>query len=445
MLYSKILLFYFMSESPSREEVLKARFAIEYIKNPLLERFLRYVKVHTTSDENAPEGKKPSTDIQLNLAKLLFKELQELGVPASNVSLDEHGCVLAKIPATPGYENCPSIIFNSHMDTSCACSGENVKPQIHENYDGKPLNIGNGIIIDQENSPSIKSAIGDTVITSDGSTLLGADDKCGVSEIMTLVDVLLNHQKDINHGPIEVMFNCDEEIGNGTLYFPKDKVDSKIGFTIDGDVEGSLEYENFNAYTYIANFIGRSCHTGSARGKFANAAVMASTFVSMLPRSESPEATDGRYGFYCPISIKGEHESAKVVLILRDFDMNGLKRRIATCDAIAKAVEAMFPGGKVETIAKLGYLNMYDKLKDHPEVIDNVKLAFNRVNVKTFVNPIRGGTDGSTMTSKYDIMTPNLYTGSDGFHSRYEWAALGQMISMVQVMIEIVKIYAEKK
>ena len=209
----------------SREEIIKARFAIDYIKKPLLERFLRYVKVHTTSSENAPEGQKPSTEIQLDLAKLLFKELQELGVPASNVSLDEHGCILAKIPATPGYEKCPSIIFNSHMDTSCACSGENVKPQIHENYDGSPLNIGNGIIINQENSPSIKSAIGDTIITSDGSTLLGADDKCGVSEIMTLVDVLLNHQKNINHGPIEIMFNCDEEIGHGTMYFHESKVD----------------------------------------------------------------------------------------------------------------------------------------------------------------------------------------------------------------------------
>lgn len=435
-----------MSNCPTqdRQELLKKRFAIEYIRKPLLERFLRYVQIHTTSSEDAPPDQKPSTEIQLDLARILYKELQELGISSDNISLDEHGFVLAKIPATPGYENCPSILFNSHMDTSCACSGKDVKPQIHENYDGQPINVGNGVVIDPKVMPSIKTAIGDTVITSDGSTLLGADDKCGVSEIMTFVDVILNHEK-FDHGPIEIMFNCDEEIGHGTMYFPESKVASKIAFTVDGDFEGNLEYENFNAYSVVVDFKGIPCHPGSARGKMVNAIEMAASYVSLIPKQETPETTDLRQGFYCPVLIKGELETAQVSFILRDFDMQEMQRRIEACKTFAKAVEAMYPGGVVTVHEKLSYLNMYDKLKEHPDIIETVKTAFINANVIPKETLIRGGTDGCQMTSNFGIMTPNLYTGSDGFHSKFEWAALGQMISMVQVLLEIAKLYAQRK
>ncbi|OHT10092.1 Peptidase T [Tritrichomonas foetus] len=426
----------------SREEVLKSRFAIDYIKQPLLDRFIRYVKVHTTSSEEAPEDQKPSTKIQFDLANILVEELKALGI--EDVTIDEHACVIAKVPGSPGLENLEPILFNSHMDTSCACSGENVNPQIHENYDGGKIELKDGIILDPKIHTNLMTAIGDTVITSDGTTLLGADDKSGISEIMTMLDVILNHEK-IPHCPLEIMFSCDEEIGRGTQYFPKEKIKSKVGFTVDGDVEGSIEYENFNAYTVIVNFKGVSAHTGYARGKLANAVTMASTFVSMLPRTESPEATDGRYGFYCPISIKGELESAQVVLILRDFQMSGIERRIEACRSFARAVEAMYPGSSVEVVSKLGYLNMYDKLQHHPEVIQNLSLALQNAGIEPKPVPIRGGTDGSTLTSKYDIMTPNIFTGSDNFHSRYEWSALGQMIGSVRVLIELVKIYSAHK
>ena len=425
-----------------RSTVLQSRFSISYISKPLLDRFLRYVKIHTTSDEDAAEDKKPSSDRQFDLARLLVDELKEIGV--EDVNIDEHACVLARIPASPGYESCQSIIFNSHIDTSSACSGENVKPQIHENYDGGVIKVGNGVFLDPAMNPSLLSAKGDTIITADGTTLLGADDKCGIAEIMTMLDVVLNHEK-IPHGPFEVMFNADEEIGRGTLYFPADKVKSKIGFTVDGDTEGSYEHVNFNAYTVVAKFTGISAHTGYARGKMVNAVSMASSFINMLPKVESPEATDGKYGFYCPISVKGEFETAEAIVLLRDFSMDGMNRRINACYEFGKAIEAMYPGGRVEIVPKYGYSNMDDKLKDHPEIILNVVTAMQRVGINPRDTLIRGGTDGSTMTTQYDIMTPNIFTGSDNFHSKYEWAAHGQMIGCVQVLIELVKIYAGNK
>ena len=424
-----------------RSAVLKSRFCISYIRKPLLERFLRYVKIHTTSDSNTPEDKKPSTDRQFDLARLLADEIREIGV--DDVSIDEHACVFARIPATPGYEGCDSIIFNSHLDTSPACSGENVNPKIHENYDGGVIEIGNGIYLDPDQNPSLDFAKGDTIITADGTTLLGADDKCGIAEIMTMLDVVLNHEK-IPHGPFEVMFNADEEIGRGTMYFPTDKIKSKIGFSVDGGTEGSYEHINFNAFTVIAKFTGVAAHKGYARGKLVNAISMASSFINMLPRTESPEATDGKYGFYCPRSVKGVCETAKVVLILRDFSMDGINRRIQACKDFGKAIEAMYPGGIVEIIPKYGYSNMDDVIKNHPEIIENVVDAMKRVGIEPRNTLIRGGTDGSSMTINYDIMTPNIFTGSYNFHSKYEWAALGQMIGSVQVLLELVKIYACK-
>ncbi|KAH0794736.1 Peptidase T [Histomonas meleagridis] len=428
--------------SAERIAVVKERLEQKEIKEPLLERFLRYVKIHTTSDSELAGTKKPSTERQFVLGNLLLEELRALGVP--DVTIDEHCYVIGKIPATKGYENVPSIAFMSHVDTAEDAPGENVNPQIHENYDGSILEVGNGVFIDPKTTPQITKCIGDTIITSDGTTLLGGDDKCGVSEIMTAVDYMLNISP-FPHGPIEVIFNSDEETGHGTDYFPTDKITSRIAYTVDGDLEGNYSYENFNATTVKLTFHGFACHTGYAYRKLINANFMASSFVSMLPTDELPESTNGKEGFYFVRNINGNVETANVGLFLRDFDKKGIESRIETVKQLAKAVEAKFKGGKVDVEVIPSYSNMYDALKKDMRVVEFLEKAIVKAGIVPCVDPIRGGTDGATMSTEYGILTPNIYTGSDNFHSKAEFACLAQMIGVVRTIVELIKIWAESK
>lgn len=387
----------------------------------LLQRFLRYVKIWTTSDvEAADSGLQPSTERQIDLAKLLYSELKaildENEVDGYELQLTEHCYLCARIPCSRGMEKIESVGFLAHMDTAMDAPGENVNPVL-ENKDD------------------------DIIIKTDGSTLLGADDKAGISEIITALEIVLKEK--IPHGQIEIIFSPDEETGHGMDNVPLDWIQSKVCYTVDGGELGEIEAECFNAYKAEVTFTGLAVHTGYARGKLANAVTMASSFVSMLPRSESPEATDGYLGFYAPISIEGAMEKAKVTLLLRDFSSEGMKGRKDCIEHFAAAVSAQFPLGSVEVEFTEQYRNMREKLDESPFVMENLKQAVKNAGVEPVMKPIRGGTDGSRLT-ELGIPTPNIFTGGHNFHSRYEWSSLNQMCYTVKTIVELIKIFSFK-
>ncbi len=412
----------------------------EQLKTSLLERFARYAAIGSQSDlARADSGIIPSSDCQKDIARSIAGELRALGL--SDVTLDDNFYVIARIPATPGLEAAPSFGLSAHFDTASDAPGDNVKPRIHRDWDGSPIVLSGGFTLDPADNPDLAKCVGHTIITSDGTTLLGADDKAGVAGIVTLAEYLIAHP-EVAHGPVEILFSPDEETGHGMDKVPLGLLKSKAFYTIDGGHEGELETECFNAWKTELEFTGISLHTGYARGKMVNAASMAAAFVNSLPAQESPEATDGHYGFYAPIMIEGKIESARVTLFLRDFDRAGMERRLDTVDALARAIEARFPGGKVEVKRTMQYLNMKEKLDAAPEVRAKLETAAARAGVSTYSKPIRGGTDGSRLT-EMGIPTPNVFTGGHNFHSRTEWASLDQMMNMLRTLIELAKCWGE--
>jgi len=387
----------------------------------MLDRFVRYAGFGTQSNmEKADAGLFPSTECQKEFAKVLADEMRTMGL--SGVELDENFYILAKIPASSGLEGKPSFGLCAHYDTASDAPGDNVKPRIHRNWDGKPIRLEAGFILDPAKDENLASCTGDTIVTSDGTTLLGADDKAGVAGILTLAEYLLAHP-EVPHGPIEILFSPDEETGHGMDHVPLSKLASKAFYTVDGGQEGEIETECFNAWKSELSFTGIAAHLGTARGKMVNAASMAAAFVTALPARESPETTDGYYGYFCPLEIKGSTENASVLVFLRDFDSDSMKRRLERIEAIARAVEAQFPGGKIEVKHTCQYLNMKQKLDEAPEVADLLLEAARRAGVEPYMKPIRGGTDGSRLTEK-GIPTPNLFTGGHNYHSRVEWLSL---------------------
>ena len=306
----------------------------------LTARLIRYARLETTSDRHATET--PSTQNQWVLARLLEKELRALDI--ADLSLDEHCFLIARLPASAGLEGSPCVGLMAHIDTASDVSGALVKPRLIELYDGKAVVLGNGLVLDPRDSPELADHVGDSIIVTDGSTLLGADDKAGLSEVMATAAHLLAHP-EIRHGPIELIFTPDEETGKGMNLFPLGRLRSKACYTMDAGKGGEIEAECFNAYAVVAEFKGKTIHIGSARGKFANAVSMAGSFVAMLPRSEAPESTDGRFGYYCPIEISGGLETASVEVYVRDFSREGMEARLAALRSLANAVEAQFPPG----------------------------------------------------------------------------------------------------
>jgi tripeptide aminopeptidase len=403
----------------------------------LLARFLRYAAIDTTSDRHIEEI--PSTPAQWNLARLLEGELRALGV--KEVSLDDHCYLVAQLPASPGLEQAPRIGFMAHIDTASDVSGKDVRPRVIDRYDGSPLPLGSGCVLDPAEHPELADHVGDSIVVTDGSTLLGADDKAGVAIIMTLVSILKS-RPGLRHGPLCIAFTPDEETGKGMNLFPLERFPAEACYTVDGGKAGEIEAECFNAYSVRASFTGKVIHIGAARGKLANAAAMAASFVSMLPRSESPEATDGWYGYYCPIEISGGLESASAEVFLRDFTTEGMNARIEALRAIAKAVEAQFPQGRVELEVTKQYVNMRKKLDERPEVLEKLMEASRRAGADPFIKPIRGGTDGARLT-EMGIPTPNIFTGGYNYHSRYEWASISEMALAVDTLVELVGLWAE--
>jgi tripeptide aminopeptidase len=421
----------------SYAELLSRPFAPE-----LTARFLRYAKIETTSDRHSNET--PSTASQWELGRLLLEELRALGI--EDATLDDRCYLIARIPASPGCEGAPSIGLMAHVDTASDVSGANVKPRLVERYDGGDILLGTDaagerVVLDLASNPELAEHAGDTLVVTDGTTLLGADDKAGVAEIVTVASLLLS-RPELRHGPLELVFTPDEETGKGMDRFPLERLRSKTCYTVDGGKAGEIEAECFNAYAVKAEFAGKVIHIGAARGKLANAVAMAASFVSMLPRSEAPESTDGWYGYYCPLEISGGLESATVELFLRDFSREGMESRIAAVRAMAKAVEAQFPLGRTNLSITKQYVNMREKLDERPEVLERLMEAARRAGAEPYVKPIRGGTDGARLT-EMGVPTPNVFTGGYNYHSRHEWASLGEMAMAVETIIELVGLWAE--
>ncbi len=389
----------------------------------LIDRFLNYVKIDTQSDEES--GKSPSTAKQHDLAKLLVSELEELG--ASEINYDrEHCYVYACIPGEQ-----PAIGFIAHMDTSPAVSGAGVKPRIIKNYDG------NDEILKTEDYPELLNHIGEDLIATDGTTLLGADDKAGVAEIMNMAEYFLSHS-EIPHREIRIAFTPDEEIGKGTDCFDKDAFKAKEAYTVDGGKLGIIEYENFNAAEAHIKVHGRSVHPGSAKGVMMNALTMAMEFHALLPFNERPEYTEGYEGFYFLEGMKGDVENAELSYIIRDHDRDKFEKRKEFMTASVGFMNKKYPDGTFELEMSDQYYNMVTYMKDNMSLIDNAKAAFEKLGVNVTCEPIRGGTDGARLTYE-GIPCPNLCTGGYNYHGRFEYASIQEMEKSSEALIEIAK------
>ncbi|MDR0403516.1 MAG: peptidase T [Treponema sp.] len=407
-------------------------------------RFLRYVKIWTTSDRHIEET--PSSPGQWDLARLLARELEGLGLEAA---VSDHCYVVARLAASPGLEAKPAIGFLAHLDTAQDVSGKDVKPVLVEHYDGKKIVPGQpgragtagGVCLDPETDPGLAAHRGKAIIHTDGTTLLGADDKAGIAEIMGAVEYLCS-RPEIKHGPVEIIFSPDEETGKGLPFFPLEKLTAAVCYTVDGGALGELEAECFNAWSARVGFSGRVIHLGQARGTLANACLMAASFAVMLPRSESPEATDTYYGYYCPTEITGDLEKAELEVYIRDFDRARAEQRVAALRAFAAAVEAQFPGGSVTVEARPQYYNMKEKISQNPAVLAKLEEAARRTGITCSLKPIRGGTDGSKLT-EMGIPTPNIFTGGRNFHSAAEWVSVPDMAAACRLIVELAAVWAQ--
>ena len=399
----------------------------------IIPRFMKYVRICTESDRHIEET--PSTKGQWDLAGVLQNELLEMGLEAE---LTDHCYVIARVPASEGRENSPVTGFLAHLDTASDVTGKDVKPCLVNQYNGEIIELTGGLFLDPEKEPGLAEQKGKAIIHTDGSTLLGADDKAGIAEIMAAAEYLIKHP-EIPHGAVEIIFSPDEETGKGLPEFPLEKIQSACCYTLDGGPLGEIETECFNAYQANIEFKGKAAHLGTARGIFANAALMAASFAAMLPRSESPEATDAYYGYYCPTEISGGMEKASLEVFLRDFEQNGMKRRLEALESIAKAVEVQFPGGKVIVKTKAQYYNMKEKISEAPLVLEYLQKAMENINIKMTIKPIRGGTDGSRLT-ELGIPTPNIFTGGRNFHSRLEWVSVSEMCCASRLVLELIRL-----
>ncbi|WP_116107764.1 peptidase T [Lewinella sp. IMCC34191] len=400
----------------------------------VLDRFLRYVVVDTQSDPNSPS--QPSTAKQFDLARLLFKELQSLGV--TDVELDEHGYVYATVPATAGHEDAPVICFCSHMDTSPDASGTNVKPIVHENYDGTDIHLplGSQIVIRASEFPGLSDNMGETIVTSSGDTLLGADNKSGIAAIMAAVEYLMQNP-DVPHGRLRILFTPDEEIGRGVDAVDMDKLAADFGYTIDGEARGSMEDETFSADAAIITIEGVSAHPGFGKDKLENAVKIAADIVAALPRMGlSPETTEDREGFIHPVSISGKAESARIDFILRDFATDQLVDHAGVLQAIVDEVGPRYPNSHIKLEVKEQYRNMKEVIQDHPRVVRLAEEAIRSVGLPVRKAAIRGGTDGSRL-SFMGLPCPNIFAGEHAFHSPFEWASVYEMKKAAEVIVAI--------
>ena len=398
------------------------------------ERLLKYVSFDTQSDENSTTC--PSTDKQRVLADVLAKEMNEIGI--QGVKVDENGYVYGYIEATKGMEELPVIGLIAHMDTAPAMSGANIKPHIIENYDGNDivLNAQKNIVMETEKFPHLLSYIGKTLIVTDGTTLLGADDKAGISEILTAAEELIN-DKSVSHGKIVIGFTPDEEIGSGADHFDVKGFGADFAYTVDGGALGELEYENFNAAAAVVNVQGANIHPGEAKNKMKSAILMAIEYNSMLPANEIPAHTEGYEGFYHLCEMHGDEETAKAVYIIRDHNMDNFENRKKYMTKVADYLNDKYGEGTFELTLKDSYYNMKKMIEPHMEIIDRAKEAMLKASVTPVVVPIRGGTDGARLSYE-GLPCPNLSTGGHNFHGKYEYIPVESIDKMVEIIKNIV-------
>lgn len=401
-------------------------------EDKLLNRFLKYVSFHSTSE--ASIEKIPSTERQWNIANYIFNELKSIGL--ENVSIDENGYVMGFIPSNSSQE-LPTVGFISHYDTSPDFSGENVKPKIWKNYDGNDLllNEATGFTLKVTEFPELKDHMGETLITTDGTTLLGADDKAGIAEIVTAAEYLLQHP-EIKHGRIAVGFTPDEEVGKGADLFDVKKFGAKWAYTVDGGEVGELEFENFNAGGAVISITGKSVHPGSAKGKMINSGLLAVEFANAMPSEETPANTDGYEGFYHLTKITGNVEKAQLQYIIRDHDFKKYESRKAFMKDVSTKLNSKYGEGTFKIEIEDQYFNMKEKIEDKMYIIDIAKTAMEKVGVTPNIKAIRGGTDGSKL-SYMGLPCPNIFAGGLNFHGPYEFVPLESMIKATQVIIEI--------
>ena len=406
----------------------------------IIDRFISYVKIDSQSDANSEST--PSTKKQWNIANKLVQDLNHIGL--SKVSIDENAYIYATLPSNIK-KKCPTIGFISHFDTSPDFSGTNINPQIVKNYNGGDivLNKNKNIILSSKDFSEIKQYKGQTIITTDGNTLLGSDDKAGVCEIISAMEFLINNP-EIKHGDIKIGFTPDEEIGRGAHKFDVAKFGADWAYTMDGSQIGELEYENFNAASAIIKIKGRIVHPGYAKGKLVNSMYYASKFINMVPLNETPEKTEGYEGFYHLTSIKGLVEQTDLQYIVRDHDLNKFKNRKAFLINLVERLNKEFDQNIFEIKITDQYFNMKEKVEPHMHIVDIAEKAMKALNIKPLIKPIRGGTDGSQL-SYMGLPCPNIFAGGHNFHGKYEYLPVNSMISAIKVICKVCEITTDYK
>lgn len=401
----------------------------------VLDRFLRYVQIDTQSDDTSTTT--PSTFGQWDLLHLLRDELNEIG--ASDIHLDEFGILTATIPATPGYEDAPVIALFAHVDTAREMPGRGVKPRVHYNYDGKPITFPDNpdLVLDSADYPLLADKIGQTIVTASGATLLGGDDKAGVAVVMTAANYLLNHL-GVSHGKVRLCFNPDEEIGRGTHKLDLEFLGADFAYTLDGRERGELVYETFSADRADITLKGYSIHPGKSKGKMISALRAAAKIVAMLPfEGCAPETTDGRDGFIHPIELKADVVDARLHLILRDFELDGLAEKRQIVRDICATVKEQTPGLKLDLTFKEQYRNMRYWLEKDMRPVDLVFEVYEDLGITPITNPMRGGTDGAMLTER-GLPTPNIFRGSDNAHGPLEYACVEDMELSVKMVVRLI-------
>ena len=407
----------------------------------VLDRFLRYVRYDTQSDEASTTC--PSTARQLVLLRDLAAELIALGV--ADAAVDEFGCLMATIPATTARPGVPTIGFLAHVDTSPEMPGADVKPMVHRQYDGRDLVLPDDptAVLTLAGMPALAEQIGHDIVTASGLTLLGADDKAGVAEIMTAAAYLVAHP-EIPHGPIRIAFTPDEEVGRGTEHFDVAAFGASCAYTLDGGDRGEIEVESFSADAMTVTFHGANTHPGYAKGRMVNAIKVAASFIERLPHDAlSPETTSGHEGFVHPYVIHAGVERTSVRVLVRDFVTAGLKDKEAMLERLARDAAAAYPGARVDLAVEESYRNMKEVLDRHPAIADHAREAIRRAGIEPRTHPIRGGTDGCRL-SFMGLPTPNLFAGEHNFHSRLEWVSVQDMEKAVEVIVHLCQIWEER-
>jgi len=407
----------------------------------VLDRFLRYVRYDTQSNESSSTF--PSTETQLVLLRDLAAELRSLGL--ADASVDQHGYVMATIPATTAKPSVPAIGFVAHVDTSPEMPGANVAPIVHRHYDGRDLVLPDdpSAVLRLAEIPDLAGAIGHDIVTASGTTLLGADDKAGVAEIVTAAAHLIAHP-EIRHGRVRIAFTPDEEIGRGTKHFDVARFGAACAYTLDGGSRGEIEVESFSADAMTLTFHGFNTHPGYAKGRMINAIKIASAFVDRLPANRlCPETTDGYDGFVHPYIVHAGVERTSVKLIVRDFVTSGLQEKEAMLEGLAQEVVADWPGARLEIAVEEQYRNMREVLDRQPEIAEHARAAIRRAGLEPRSRPIRGGTDGSRL-SFMGLPTPNLFAGEHNFHSRLEWVSVQDMEKAVEVIVNLCQVWEEQ-